>query len=75
MAQTRLRRRGTGSCPTRPERPDGSPADGGRPGTTDDLHVDAVRQQRMTQSLIYDVGAFVIAGSGLLLAGVRRRLW
>ena len=76
MAQTTLRRRGTGSCPTWAERPDGTPADGGHPQTTDGLRVAAARQQRVTQSLIYVGGAaFVIAGSGLVLVGVRRRLW
>jgi hypothetical protein len=41
-----------------------------------ELRVDTVRQQRMAQSLIYAGGAaFVLAGSGLILVGVRRRLW
>jgi hypothetical protein len=76
MAQTTLRRRGTGSCPSWAEPPDGSPADGGHPQTTDDLRVAVVRQQRVVQSLIYaGCAAFVIAGSGLVLVGVRRRPW
>jgi len=143
MAQSTFRRRGTGSCPSAAERPDGSPVDGCHPRTTalavsvllmsvlgylaatlavsmaedatrrpseqtaaiqlaeyrhtapghpdvvgnadsnnvdgvpvDELRVDTVRQQRMAQSLIYAGGAaFVLAGSGLILVGVRRRLW
>ncbi len=140
MAQSTIRRRGTGSCPTGVERPDGSPVDGVRPcasalavsvllasvlgtvaanravttvvttayiaggppepaaprlidygGVTprrtdssnsrdgapvNDGRVGTASQRRLAQSLIYAGGAaLVIAGSGLLLVGVRRRLW
>jgi hypothetical protein len=46
----------------------------GRPA--DDLRVETVRQDRLAHSLIFaSAGALAIAGSGLLLVGVRRRLW
>ncbi len=46
MAQTTLRRRGTGSCPPGAERPDGSPAGGGHPHTTAGHRVDTSNGDR-----------------------------
>jgi hypothetical protein len=57
-----------------PRRTDNSNSRNAAP--VDDVRVETLRQRRLAQSLIYAGGvALVVAGSGLLLVGVRRRLW
>jgi hypothetical protein len=88
MAQSTTRRRGSRSCPTRHDWPTGSPVDRGRLGGRSARavpHGDASIGTAIGAALgtaagataepAFAADALAVAGSRMLLVGVRRRTW